>query len=135
MDYIKITDFCKKTGHAREDVEKLIEDWSVGKVKIGNAWAIGSYIANKIDNELSMPEEIQLKIYKARFLHGANNSNYVFAKVEDHPNKHPVLIPRKFKGKLKNKFFEVEKIEDNSGFSFRHIDFSRLQSNASQEFI
>lgn len=130
MDYIKITDFCKKTGHAREDVEKLIKDWSVRKVKIGNAWAIGLHISTKINSELTLPEEIQLKIYKARFLHGANNPNYVFAKIDEHQNKHPVLIPRKYKGKLKDKFFEVEKIEDNTGVSFRHIDFSRRQSNA-----
>lgn len=130
MDYIKITDFCKKTGHAREDVEKLIENWSVRKVKIGNAWAIGLHISKKINFELTLPEEIQTKIYKARFLHGANNPNYVFAKIDEHQNKHPVLIPRKYKGKLKNKFFEVEKIEDNTGVSFRHIDFSRRQSNA-----
>lgn len=130
MEYIKITEFCKKYGHAREDVEKLIEDWSVRKVKVGNAWAIGLHISHKINSELSLPEQLQTQIYDAKYLHGANNPSYVFAKIQDHPNKHPVLIPRKFKGKLKNKFFRVEKIEDNTGFSFRHIDFSNVEPNA-----
>lgn len=130
MKYVKISEFCKKTGHTREDVDKIIENWSVGREKIGNAWAITEYIANRIDQELSIPEEIQSVMYNAQFLHNANNPKYVFAKIIGFEGKHPVLVPRRLQGRLQGKNFKVEKIEDNTGVTFRHADFAKLHPNA-----
>lgn len=130
MKYIKIVDFCKKTGHSREDVDRIIENWSVGKEKVGNAWAITEYIANRIDQELTVPEEMQSVLHTAKFLHNANNPRYVFAKVVGFEGKHPVLVPRKLQGRLEGKNFKVEKIEDVTGITFRHEDFMKLHPNA-----
>lgn len=127
MDYVKITDFCKTSGNSREEVDAMIEKLGVSKIKIGNAYAITRRAASRIDHEINLPEELQQETLNAKFLHEANNRRFVFAKIQDVEGKHPVLIPKRLAGKLRGKNFKVERIEDNSGVSYRHEDFLRYK--------
>jgi hypothetical protein len=126
MEYVKVAQFCKRTGNLREDVDEMIEKLGISKQKIGTSWAITQRAADRIDKELNLPPELETVTLKARFMHEANNKRFVFAKIEGIEGKHAVLIPRKLSGQLKNKVFEVEKIEDVHGVSFRHADFVKF---------
>lgn len=127
MEYVKIVDFCKNTENSREEVDAMIEKLGVSRIKIGNAYAITKRAAARIDHEINLPEELQQETLNAKFLHDANNKRYVFAQIEGVEGKQAVLIPRRFAGKLRNKNFKVERIEDNTGVSYRHEDFLRYK--------
>lgn len=68
--------------------------------------------------------EISPDVVYATFVHSAPNDRWVYAKIEGVDGKRPVLIPRKFRGKLKDKKFPVHAIKDSKGTTYRHASLT-----------
>jgi hypothetical protein len=66
-------------------------------------------------------EEIVPKHFKGRVLAEAPNPSYVFAYIDEIKMKVPVVIPRRYKGKMKGKTITIEMIEDVRGRSYRYV--------------
>jgi hypothetical protein len=64
--------------------------------------------------------EIIPDTYEAFVLKNAQNPNYVFAYIRSIPLKVPVIVPRRFRGRLVGKNILIEKIEDKNGASYRY---------------
>jgi hypothetical protein len=66
-------------------------------------------------------EEIVPKHFKGEVLAEAPNPSYVFAYIDEIKMKVPVVIPRRYKGKMKGKTITIEMIEDVRGRSYRYV--------------
>ena len=125
---IKLKDFCEENEYRRQDVDRVIDELGIKKYRCGQAFCITRDNALIVSRELDLPEQLQPELRQARYIHDARNRSRVYAKIEGLPNKHPILIPRKLYGKLAGKRFKVEKIEDNTGVTWRHEWFRKLES-------
>jgi hypothetical protein len=73
-----------------------------------------------VKEQLQYPELIP-KYYMGKVTHEAPNPNYVYAYIKELSKRVPVVIARKFKGKLLEKTIKIEEITDNAGSSFRYV--------------
>ena len=96
---------------------KLSADMLTGKGK--NTWVDEE--GQKILIDCMYVEEIVPKHYKGKVLAEAPNPSYVFAYINEIQMKVPVIIARKYKGKMKGKTITIEMIEDVRGRSYRHV--------------
>jgi len=96
---------------------KLSADMLTGKGK--NTWVDEE--GQKILIDCMYVEEIVPKHYKGKVLAEAPNPSYVFAYINEIQMKVPVVIARKYKGKMKGKTITIEMIEDVRGRSYRHV--------------
>jgi len=62
--------------------------------------------------------EIIPKTYNAFVLRNAENPNYVFAYIRSIPLKVPVMIPRRYRGRLAGKNILIEEIKDKNGKTY-----------------
>lgn len=76
--------------------------------------------AERIRQAIAAPLTVA-KRFNAYGLHEARNPRWMFCKIEGLDGKHPVIIPRKLQGRLLQKVFEVEAIEDVNGTTYRHV--------------
>lgn len=118
---VKITELAEELGvNVNELLEvkasKLTEDDWTGRGK--NTWFTEDAVA-KIRLAMDIPE-LSPDVLYATFVHAAPNDRWVYAKIEGVDGKRPVLIPRKLRGKLKDKKFPVHAITDNKGTTYRH---------------
>lgn len=115
---------------ARKAVNDMIKLLRIKPEKVGATKVLTEQQANQVRVELSLPAELQLKFARAKCIHPAKNPNYVFAKVDGYEGKNPVLLPRRFSGKIApGKFFQVEVIEDANGVTFRHEWFHKTRAS------
>lgn len=115
---------------ARKAVNEMIKLLRITPEKVGATKVLTEEQANQVRVELSLPAELQLKFARAKCIHAAKNPNYVFAKVDGYDGKHPVLLPRRYGGKIApGKFFTVEVIEDAKGVTFRHEWFHKTRAS------
>jgi hypothetical protein len=129
MEATRIVDIVKMSGKDRKKVDAIVDKLGIEKFLLPpNAWAVTNEDAQVLLKELGLPIELQGETFWARHLHDAGNRRYVYAKVEGFENKHPILIPPRFHGKLKGKRFPVERIEDKNGVTWRHAWFRKLKS-------
>tara|TARA_R100000353_G_scaffold38311_3_gene30367 strand:- start:9912 stop:10283 length:372 start_codon:yes stop_codon:yes gene_type:complete len=96
---------------------KLSADMLTGKGK--NTWVDEE--GQKILIDCMYVEEIVPKHYKGKVLADAPNPSYVFAYIDEIKMKVPVVIARKYKGKMKGKTITIEMIEDVRGRSYRYV--------------
>ncbi len=130
MEAIKITELCKRSQQDRYTVDKMVDKLGIQRFKVPiNAWAVTPSDAQVVLKELGLPQELQGNVFWAKYLHPAANKRYGFCKVHGIPNKHPVLIPPRFAKKMHpGKRLQVERIEDESGVTFRHAWYRKLKS-------
>ena len=95
---------------------KLTEDEYSGAGK--NTWFTPKGV-EMIKLALDIPE-LSPDCKYATFLHDAPNGRWVYAKIEGVDGKRAVLIPRKFRDKLKNKRFPIHVITDSKGTTYRY---------------
>jgi len=96
---------------------KLSAEMLTGKGK--NTWV--NEEGQKILIDCMYIEEIVPKHFKGKVLTEAPNPSYVFAYIDEIKMKVPVIIPRKYKGKMKGKTITIEMIEDVKGRSYRYV--------------
>lgn len=96
---------------------KLSADMLTGRGK--NTWVDEE--GQKILIDCMYVEEIVPKHYKGKVLADAPNPSYVFAYIDEIKMKVPVVIARKYKGKMKGKTITIEMIEDVRGRSYRYV--------------
>ena len=93
--------------------EHVSEDQVTGKGK--NTWLTEDAV-NTIKNKMEIPELIP-EYYMGHVTHEAPNPNYVYAHIKELDKRVPVVIARRFKGKLKGKkiklggFFVCDRIK------------------------
>lgn len=73
-----------------------------------------------VKDKLEIPELIPT-YYTGMVTHEAPNPNYVYVYLKELGKRVPVVVPRRFKGKLKGKQVKVEEITDNAGSSYRYV--------------
>lgn len=96
---------------------KLSAEMLTGKGR--NTWV--NEEGQKILVDCMYIEEIIPKHFKGKVLAEAPNPSYVFAYIDEIKMKVPVVIPRKYKGKMKGKTITIEMIEDVRGRSYRYV--------------
>lgn len=128
MEGIKLTDLCKQIGCEREELDAMVKKLGMGTFKVfPNAWAVYPNAAKILVRELTLPDELQGGVYKAQALHKAQNKRYWFCKIDGIENKHPVLLSSKLKAHIcRGKRFEVERIEDAKGVTWRDVNFRKI---------
>ena len=97
--------------------EKLPEGSLTGKGK--NTWVTEEGTA--ILEESLMTEEIIPKHYLGHVLDECPNPRYNYVYNKDIGKKVPMLVPRKWQGKLIGKVITFEAISDNKGTSYRYV--------------
>lgn len=96
---------------------KLSAEMLTGKGR--NTWV--NEEGQKILVDCMYIEEIVPKHFKGKVLAEAPNPSYVFAYIDEIKMKVPVVIPRRYKGKMKGKTITIEMIEDVRGRSYRYV--------------
>lgn len=96
---------------------KLSAEMLTGKGR--NTWV--NEEGQKILVDCMYIEEIVPKHFKGKVLAEAPNPSYVFAYIDEIKMKVPVVIPRRYKGKMKGKVITIEMIEDVRGRSYRYV--------------
>jgi hypothetical protein len=96
---------------------KLSAEMLTGKGR--NTWV--NEEGQKILVDCMYIEEIVPKHFKGKVLADAPNPSYVFAYIDEIKMKVPVIIPRRYKGKMKGKTITIEMIEDVRGRSYRYV--------------
>ena len=78
-------------------------------------------------NEKEVAEEMQkateAPVVELRVIEGALNKRFVWAEDMERHRRVACLIPNRFVGKLKGKYIQAERIESESGTSYRHVWF------------
>ena len=96
---------------------KLSAEMLTGKGR--NTWV--NEEGQKILVDCMYIEEIVPKHFKGKVLADAPNPSYVFAYIDEIKMKVPVIIPRRYKGKMRGKKITIEMIEDVRGRSYRYV--------------
>jgi hypothetical protein len=118
----RLTDIAKETEMSFEDAlkiaaDKLPEGALTGKGK--NTWVDGSFA--EVLLETQMIDEIIPKYYKGQVIRQCLNPKYVYVLSKNIGTKVPVLIPKRYQGKLKpRKNINFEAIQDSAGISYRY---------------
>jgi len=102
--------------------EKLSEDMITGK---GKATWINEEGVEILQDALIVPEIVP-KHYKVKILHECPNRCYNWGHSKEIGKRIPVLIPRRFWGRLIGKFVTVECIADSKGESYRYVHKTRI---------
>lgn len=97
--------------------ENVSEDDISGKGK--NTWLTEDAV-NIVKDKLDIPELVP-NYFVGKVTHQAPNPNYVYVYLRELSKKVPVIVPRRFKGKLNGKTIKVEEITDNAGSSYRYV--------------
>jgi hypothetical protein len=97
--------------------ENVSEDDISGKGK--NTWLTEDAV-NIVKDKLDIPELVP-NYFVGKVTHQAPNPNYVYVYLKELSKKVPVIVPRRFKGKLNGKTIKVEEITDNAGSSYRYV--------------
>ena len=97
--------------------EKLPEGSLTGKGR--NTWVTEEGTA--ILEESFMIEEIIPKHYVGIVLSECPNPRYNYVHNKEIGKKVPMLVPRKWQGKLVGKVITLEAISDNNGTSYRYV--------------
>lgn len=99
-------------------VEQTVpEDDVTGKGK--NTWLTESAV-RALKDELEVPEIIPNYLV-GKVTHQAPNPNYVYAYIREIDKRVPVIVARRFMGKLQGKEIKIEEIKDNEGSSYRYV--------------
>tara|TARA_R100001015_G_C4552479_1_gene114031 strand:+ start:452 stop:823 length:372 start_codon:yes stop_codon:yes gene_type:complete len=96
---------------------KLSAEMLTGKGR--NTWV--NEEGQKILVDCMYIEEIIPKHFKGKVLAEAPNPSYVFAYIDEIKMKVPVVIPRRYRGRMKGKTITIEMIEDVRGRSYRYV--------------
>ena len=97
--------------------EHVPQNQVTGKGK--NTWLTEdavSIIKDKMEDPELIPD-----YFLGKVTHEAPNPNYVYAYIKELKKRVPVIIARRFKGKLLDKSIKVEKITDTNGSSYRYV--------------
>jgi hypothetical protein len=127
MAKIRLTALAKECEEEFENAitiahEKLPEEMITGKGK--NTW-ITEEGADILRDALIIPEIVP-KHYQVKILHECPNRCYNWGHSKEIGKKVPVLIPRRFWGRLIGKTVTVECISDNTGSSYRYVHKERI---------
>ena len=97
--------------------DNVSEDDISGKGK--NTWLTEDAVSI-VKDKLDTPELIP-NYYTGKVTQQAPNPNYVYVYLNELGKRVPVVVPRRFKGKLNGETIKVEEITDNAGSSYRYI--------------
>lgn len=123
MGKIKCTKLAEEMGWEAKDVLERANAVLKPEQMTGGKSPHFTYFTEEGADIIRRSEEAPLTVamrYKARGWRPAKNPRWLFCKVEGFDGVHPVAIPRKLQGRLLNKPFVVEAIEDINGITFRH---------------
>lgn len=84
-----------------------------------NTWLTAEAVSI-VKEQLQYPELVP-KYFMGQVTHEAPNPNYVYVYIKELAKRVPVVIARKYKGKLLGKTITIEEITDNAGSSFRYV--------------
>jgi hypothetical protein len=122
MAKVKLTKIADRFGSSFDSFlnlakRKLSAEMLTGRGR--NTWV--NEEGQKILVDCMYIEEIVPKHFKGEVLAEAPNPSYVFAYIDEIKMKVPVVIPRRYKGKMKGKTITIEMIEDVRGRSYRYV--------------
>lgn len=121
MAKVRIIQLAKEWG---VDVEELL---SLANDKLSDEMTTGKFRATWINEEgqkilkdaTSIPECIP-KHYEGKVIKAAANPSYVYAFIREIDKKVPVVVPRRWRGRLRGKNILIEEIKDINGKSYRY---------------
>ena len=106
------------------DVEELL---SLANDKLSDKMMTGKMKATWVNEEgqkilkdaVEIPECVP-KHYEGKVIKAAANPNYVYAFIKEIDKKVPVVVPRRWRGRLRGKNVLIEAIQDVNGTSYRY---------------
>ena len=98
--------------------DKLSDKMMTGKMKTTWLNEEGQCI---LKNSLDVPECVP-KHYEGRVIKPAANPRYVYAFIKEIGKKVPVVVPRRWRGRLTGKNVLIEAIQDINGTSYRYSE-------------
>jgi hypothetical protein len=104
--------------------DKLSDKMMTGKMKTTWINEEGQYI---LKDSLDVPECVP-KHYEGKVIKSAANPSYVYAFIKEIKLKVPVVVQRRWRGRLKGKNILIEEIEDVNGKSYRHRERHHVKS-------
>ena len=104
--------------------DKLSDKMMTGKMKTTWINEEGQYI---LKNSLDVPECVP-KHYEGRVIKPAANPSYVYAFIKEIGKKVPVVVPRRWRGRLTGKNVLIEAIQDINGTSYRYRERHHAKS-------
>ena len=78
-----------------------------------------------IERAFEIPEIVP-KYLKGRVMHNAPNPHYIYVYIKELGKKVPVIIGKRYIGKLNKKNIDIEAIQDNKGVSYRYVPKQRI---------
>ena len=108
-------------GKTPEEIEAIRKEKLSDKDWRKMAWGIAIMKSGEeiIRNNDIVPE-IYPKKHRAWVKAPAKNPRFVWCLIDGIEGRHPVLIPRRFIGKLVGKYITVDEIRDINGVTYRH---------------
>tara|TARA_R110000744_G_scaffold214857_3_gene333741 strand:- start:959 stop:1345 length:387 start_codon:yes stop_codon:yes gene_type:complete len=103
--------------------EKLADEMMSGRLK--TTWVDEE--GQKILKDATNISECIPKHYNGYVIKPAANPSYVYAFIKEIDEKVPVVVPRRWRGRLKGKNILIEKIEDINGKSYRYRERHHAQ--------
>jgi len=121
MAKVRIDRLAKEWGMEVEELlslanDKLSDEMMTGKMKATWLNEEGQYI---LKNSLDVPECVP-KHYEGKVIKPAANPHYVYAFIKEIGKKVPVVVPRRWRGRLTGKNVLIEAIQDINGTSYRY---------------
>ena len=96
--------------------DKLSDEMMTGKMKA--TW-INEEGQNILKEAAHIPECVP-KHYEGKVIKSAANPNYIYAFIKEMDKKVPVMVPRRWRGRLRGKNILIEAIQDVNGTSYRY---------------
>lgn len=128
MEDIKFSDFCDSVGAERAEIDKIRKKLGIKCRLESGDWVISLDEAEVLRKKLALAPEFHAETLMAKAVRRAPNPNWLYCSIEGEDLVQPVLIPRRFHGRLDGKRFPVERIVDKNGVTYRHEWFARLSS-------
>tara|TARA_Y100001951_G_C11164849_1_gene196876 strand:- start:230 stop:616 length:387 start_codon:yes stop_codon:yes gene_type:complete len=120
---------------AKARIDRLAKEWgidadsllSLAKEKLADEMMTGRLKTTWIDEEgqeilkdATNISECIPKHYNGYVIKEAANPSYVYAFIDEIKLKVPVVVPRRWRGRLRGKNILIEEIKDVNGKSYRH---------------
>ena len=118
---------------AKEHNVSFAEAMHLAKFKLPEESVSGKGKATWIDEEgqeiieraFDIPEIVP-KYLKGKVMHNAPNPHYIYVYIKELGKKVPVIIGKRYIGRLNKKNIDIEAIQDNKGVSYRYVPKQRI---------
>lgn len=123
---VTIQQLARETNKSTDELLLLIQDRIPEGERFGSGYAtfFNEEGAKLVRLAAEIPAAVPPRL-KARVIGPCANDKWVWCRIEGMEGRHPVLIPRRLRGKILGKPITIEAITDINGTTYRHESIGR----------